>query len=97
MRQQRASAGTPVDAARRLPRKAALAVLWLYRRALSPLLGQRCRFHPSCSEYAETAIERFGLVRGGLLAAKRIARCNPLCEGGIDPVPDTLAPGADRR
>ncbi|HET9482923.1 MAG TPA: membrane protein insertion efficiency factor YidD [Xanthomonadales bacterium] len=71
-----------------MPRRAAAGAIRLYRRALSPLLGQRCRFHPSCSEYAELAIERFGVLRGSWLAARRIARCNPLCEGGIDPVPD---------
>ena len=97
MRQHRARAGKAVDAAATIPRKAAASAIRLYRRAVSPLLGQRCRFHPSCSEYAELAIERFGVLCGSVLAAKRIVRCNPLCEGGIDPVPDTLAPGADRR
>jgi putative membrane protein insertion efficiency factor len=65
----------------------ALASIALYRRALSPLLGQRCRFHPSCSRYATEAIERHGAWRGGLLAFFRICRCQPLCEGGLDPVP----------
>jgi hypothetical protein len=46
-----------------------------------------CRFEPSCSVYAETAIDRFGLVRGGWLALKRLARCNPFSAGGVDPVP----------
>lgn len=73
-----------------LPRTAVAATIRLYQRALSPLLGQRCRFHPSCSAYAEEAILRYGLVRGALLASSRIARCNPLCEGGLDPVPDTF-------
>lgn len=60
----------------------------LYQRLLSPLLGPRCRFHPSCSHYAIEAIERHGAVRGGWLAARRITRCHPLNEGGFDPVPD---------
>ena len=67
-----------------------LAALRLYKRWLSPLLGQRCRFTPSCSEYAMGAIERFGAARGSWLAAKRLARCQPLHPGGYDPVPDGL-------
>lgn len=59
-----------------------------YKRYISPLLGQRCRFHPSCSVYAMTAIERHGAVRGSLMATTRLLRCQPLCEGGMDPVPE---------
>lgn len=59
-----------------------------YKRFLSPLLGQRCRFHPSCSNYAMTAIERHGTICGGLMATTRLLRCQPLCEGGMDPVPE---------
>ncbi len=58
-----------------------------YKRGISPLLGQHCRFHPTCSVYAMQAIERFGPVRGSWLAAKRIGRCHPLHPGGHDPVP----------
>jgi len=61
-----------------------------YKRLLSPLLGPRCRFHPSCSDYARVAVARFGPWRGGLLALWRIARCQPLCRGGFDPVPETF-------
>ena len=64
-----------------------IALLAGYKRAISPLLGPRCRFNPSCSTYAMQAIARFGAVRGGWLAAKRIARCHPLHPGGNDPVP----------
>lgn len=61
----------------------------VYQRRLSPLKPEpTCRFSPSCSEYAALAIERFGAVRGGWLAAWRVARCNPLVPGGFDPVPD---------
>ncbi|MCX7556821.1 membrane protein insertion efficiency factor YidD [Xanthomonadaceae bacterium JHOS43] len=58
-----------------------------YKRFISPLLGQHCRFHPSCSEYAMEAIQVHGHFRGGWLAVKRLARCQPFCEGGLDPVP----------
>lgn len=64
-----------------------IALLKGYKRAISPLLGPRCRFHPSCSTYAMQAIARFGALRGGWLAVKRIARCHPLNPGGNDPVP----------
>jgi hypothetical protein len=60
----------------------------IYQRVLSPLLGPRCRFYPSCSSYAIEAIERHGAARGSWLAVRRIARCHPLNEGGLDPVPE---------
>jgi putative membrane protein insertion efficiency factor len=60
----------------------------VYRMALSPLLGPACRYEPSCSHYAELAIERFGLLRGGGQALRRLARCHPFCAGGRDPVPN---------
>lgn len=58
-----------------------------YRRWVSPLLGARCRFHPTCSQYAIEALELHGAGHGGWLALRRVARCHPGCEGGIDPVP----------
>ena len=69
-------------------RQLALGAIHIYQRLLSPLLGPRCRFYPSCSRYAEESIRRFGLWRGGALALRRVARCHPLNAGGFDPVPD---------
>ncbi|HWW29797.1 MAG TPA: membrane protein insertion efficiency factor YidD [Steroidobacteraceae bacterium] len=66
-------------------------LLWTirgYQLAISPMLGPRCRFYPSCSCYAQTAIERFGAWRGLWLGSRRLLRCHPFCEGGYDPVPD---------
>lgn len=67
-----------------LLRTAAVAPIRLYQRLLSPLLGQRCRYYPSCSEYAVQSIRSFGILRGAALAAWRLLRCNPLSRGGFD-------------
>ena len=76
-------------------RPVAILLIRVYQWTLSPLLGPRCRFYPSCSHYAGTAIERYGVLRGGLLAAARLARCHPFHPGGFDPVPP--ATGAHER
>jgi uncharacterized protein len=67
-------------------RKLFLFPLRVYQRLLSPLLGSRCRYYPSCSEYAAQAIERYGILRGLVLAGWRLLRCNPFSHGGYDPV-----------
>ena len=64
-----------------------IAVLRVYKRFISPLLGPRCRFVPSCSEYAMEALQRHGAWKGSMLAIWRILRCNPFGKGGYDPVP----------
>lgn len=63
------------------------APIRFYRRFLSPLKPPMCRFAPTCSQYAIEALELHGLLRGGWLALRRIARCHPFCDGGHDPVP----------
>jgi putative membrane protein insertion efficiency factor len=69
----------------------------LYQRLISPMRPATCRFYPSCSAYAVTSLERFGLVRGGWLAARRLGRCHPWTPGGVDPVPLTWAGRGDVR
>ncbi len=64
-----------------------LFLLWLYRRFVSPALPPSCRYYPSCSQYAEQAMRLHGPLRGTWLAARRLLRCHPFCEGGLDPVP----------
>jgi len=64
-----------------------LVVVRAYRWVISPMLPPACRFHPSCSSYAEEALQRHGVFRGGWLAARRVCRCGPWHAGGYDPVP----------
>ena len=70
-----------------IPRAILIALVRLYQVGLSPLLPPSCRYYPSCSAYAVTALERHGAVRGTWLAVRRIARCHPFHPGGYDPVP----------
>jgi len=72
-------------------RRLAVFLIRLYQWIVSPLLGPRCRFYPSCSHYALEAMERFGMLRGLWLALARIARCHPFHPGGFDPVPPVSA------
>lgn len=64
-----------------------IAIVWLYRVGISPLLGQRCKYHPSCSAYALGALQQHGSLKGSALAGYRLLRCNPWSGGGVDPVP----------
>lgn len=74
-----------------------IALVKVYRLAISPLLGPRCRYYPTCSEYALVALQHHGALKGSWLAIKRIARCHPGCEGGIDPVPGVPLPDYEDR
>jgi putative membrane protein insertion efficiency factor len=67
--------------------KALLVLIAAYRYGISPFLGRHCRFHPSCSEYAEVALSRYGAYLGSGMALKRLCRCHPWRPGGYDPVP----------
>ncbi|GGZ95602.1 membrane protein insertion efficiency factor YidD [Ignatzschineria ureiclastica] len=67
-----------------------IILIWLikgYKLFLSPLVGNQCRFEPTCSTYALEAITRYGAIKGSWLTIKRLVRCQPLCKGGEDPVP----------
>jgi putative membrane protein insertion efficiency factor len=67
--------------------RAMIAAIRFYRKGISPLKPPVCRFHPTCSAYGQEAIEKYGAARGGWLLMKRLARCQPFCKGGFDPVP----------
>jgi uncharacterized protein len=73
------------------PRRAVALPVRAYRFFLSPWLGSACRFEPTCSLYALEAIERHGAAAGSYLALRRVLRCHPWCDGGLDPVPPTLS------
>jgi putative membrane protein insertion efficiency factor len=71
-----------------LPQRLLIAIVQAYRLLLSPWLGSGCRFSPTCSAYALTALEQHGAAYGSALTVWRIARCHPWCAGGLDPVPE---------
>ena len=74
-------------------RQLLLRAIRLYRFAISPMMGPHCRFEPTCSQYALTAIQEHGVVGGSWLTLKRLSKCHPLHRGGIDPVPPGLERG----
>lgn len=76
---------------------AAVGLVWAYQLLISPWLGRPCRHSPSCSAYAVEALRRFGVLRGGWLTAKRLARCHPWGTSGYDPVPAAPQPDRDGR
>jgi putative membrane protein insertion efficiency factor len=65
----------------------ALFLIKSYKLLISPLIGNHCRFYPSCSSYTYEAIERYGFIKGAILGTKRLLKCHPFHPGGIDPVP----------
>jgi uncharacterized protein len=75
----------------------AVGAVRAYQWTIRPVIGANCRFWPSCSDYAIEALRTHGALRGGGLAARRILRCNPWCEGGYDPVPTAGSGGANKR
>ena len=75
-------------AASRVARSIAIAPILLYRYLVSPLIGRRCKYEPTCSRYAADAIRQYGILRGVVLAGWRLLRCNPWSYGGYDPVED---------
>jgi len=83
-----------LDAVRRAPRRAGIGLVKLYRYTLSPLVGRHCRHLPTCSAYAEEAVERFGLWAGSWMTLARLIRCHPFGTFGLDFVPATPPPGA---
>ena len=78
-------------------KSALLLLLRLYKLAISPYLGQNCRFYPSCSEYAQEAIVAHGALHGTILAGRRLCKCHPWHAGGVDPVPPVAANRPARR
>jgi uncharacterized protein len=77
---------------REISKTAMLSILRGYKWAISPLLPMSCRYVPTCSEYAMEAVERYGVLRGGLMAGWRLLRCHPFVKGGLDPVVKTVPP-----
>lgn len=71
-----------------VPRRVVVGLLRCYQLVISPLYGPTCRYYPSCSSYALLAVQRHGVLRGGWLAVRRLARCHPWAAGGVDDVPE---------
>lgn len=71
-------------------RRIAILLIRLYQYLVSPVLGNHCRFYPSCSSYAVDAFEQYGTLKGTYLTLRRLSRCHPWHEGGYDPVPEKI-------
>lgn len=69
-----------------------IAIIRFYQKAISPLTPPSCRFYPTCSHYGVEAIQKHGALKGGFLTVRRISKCHPFHEGGLDPVPDEWPP-----
>jgi uncharacterized protein len=94
---KRSPAGAYARAFARLVRELALLPVQVYRRLISPALPSRCKYYPSCSTYAVEAVRELGVMRGSIVAAWRLARCNPWSHGGVDELADRrLFRGHDR-
>ena len=78
-------------------KKLLIGAIRLYRKTLSPFIGQQCRFEPTCSHYGEEAIAKHGALRGTILTVWRILRCGPWSKGGYDPVPETFLVKHDKQ
>jgi putative membrane protein insertion efficiency factor len=72
---------------KRAPKGVIIMLLRIYRYLISPMYKPCCRYYPSCSEYAQEAVSKYGFLRGSWLTLKRLGRCHPLSKGGVDPVP----------
>ncbi|MFD2179074.1 membrane protein insertion efficiency factor YidD [Veronia pacifica] len=72
-----------------------IGLIRFYQLVISPLIGPRCRFTPTCSQYAIEAVSRHGVIKGGWLASKRLLKCHPLNSGGYDPVPPNQSDNRD--
>ena len=73
---------------KQIPKRLLLWLIQFYRVAISPMHRPCCRYIPTCSQYAQQAIQKYGAIKGGYLALRRILRCNPFSKGGYDPVPE---------
>ena len=67
-----------------IPRKIAILLINFYQKFISPGLGKKCKYYPSCSEYTKQAVDKYGIIKGSILGMYRILRCNPFSKGGID-------------
>lgn len=67
-----------------IPRKILVAIIELYQKYISPLMGKHCKYYPTCSEYTRQAVDKYGIIRGSLLGIIRILKCNPFSKGGVD-------------